>query len=163
MLEFLPEKVYFPEEFDFEEMVEILYSIFERDIKLGELKYKKLPVIFDNRKIDSNYEEGFWHLIERGKADRNLDIRRAKRLPWVKPLVENSDDLRLFKWVENQMGRRGSLEEVTYIFFNEGNYLVVLKNRKNRYFLATAFYVVGFHRNRYMNRYLNAQKKGPGC
>ncbi|MGD9577673.1 MAG: hypothetical protein AB7Y74_05435 [Syntrophorhabdus sp.] len=163
MLEFLPDKVFIPEPFVFERVVADLYSIFERDIKWGDLEYKNLRVFFDNRSIDSPYEEGFWHVIERGKGERVLDLKRAKRLPWIKPLIEHSDDPRLLKWVENATDKRGNLQEVTYIYYQEEQYLVILKDRRRGFFLATAFYVTGFNRQVYCQKFQNAQKKGPGC
>jgi len=163
MLEFLPDKIEIPVEFDFFEIVEQLYEIFQRDIKNCRLRYRGLPVFFDNRKIDSGYEEGFWHLIERGKQERTLDIKRAKRLPWLKPLIENSDDPRLCKWVEDKINNRGDHEEVTHIYFREEQYIVILKDRKKGFFLATAFYISGYNRQKYYDRYVKAIKKGPGC
>lgn len=163
MLEFLPDKVFIPDPFNFHRVVAELYKIFERDVKWGDLKYKNLRVFYDNRSIDSPYEEGFWHVIERGKGDRTLDLKRAKRLPWIKPLIEHSDDPRLLKWVENGIDRRGNLEEVTYIYYQEEQYLVILKDKRKGFFLATAFYVIGYNRQKYYQKYQKAQKKGPGC
>ncbi|HAF85934.1 MAG TPA: hypothetical protein DCG32_06130 [Sphaerochaeta sp.] len=163
MLEFLPDKVFIPEPFDFKEIVAELYEVFERDIKLGNLKYKGIRVIYDDRKIDSQYEEGFWHVIERGKNIRTLDLKRAKRLPWVKPLITFSDDPRLLKWTENSIDGKGRLEEVTYIYYEEESYLVILKDKRRGFYLATAYYVVGYNRQWYREKYEKAQKKGPGC
>jgi hypothetical protein len=127
MLEFLPDKVFIPESFDFNEVVEELYEIFKRDIKLSNLKYKGIRVFYDDRIIDSQYEEGFWHIIEHGKNIRTLDIKRAKRLPWIKPLIACSDNPRLLKWTEDNLNGKGVLEEVTYIYYEEESYLIILK------------------------------------
>lgn len=124
----------------------------ERDIKFGKLKYKGTRVFFDDRKVDSQYEEGFWHVIERGKNIRTLDLKRAKRLPWIKPLIDFSDDPRLLKWIENNTNKKGRSEEVTYINYEEESYLVVLKYKHRGYFLATAYYVVGYNKQWYREK-----------
>jgi len=163
MLEFLPDKVIIPDPFDFKEVVAELYEIFERDIKLSNLKYKGIRVFYDDRVTDSQYEEGFWHIIERGKNIRTLDIKRAKRIPWIKPLIESSDDPRLLKWTEDNLNAKGISEEVTYIYYKEESYLIVLKDKRRGFYLATAYYVVGYNRKWYRAKYEKAQKKGPGC
>jgi len=165
MLEFLPDVVDIPDPFEFNQVVTDLYRVFERDIKLYDLRYKGLHVFHDNRKVDSEFEEGFWHLIERGKDDRQLDLKRAKRLPWIKPLIERSDDPRLYKWIETELDKKGQNQEVTLILYKEENYIVVLKKRiaKWNYFLASAYYLTGYNRQKYYDRYVKAEKKGPGC
>ena len=140
MLEFLPDMVVIPDPFEFNPVLTNLYCIFERDIKLYDLRYKDLCVFHDKRKVDSDYEEGFWHLIERGKGNRQLDLKRAKRLPWIRPLIENSDDPRLYKWIEAELDKKGQSQEVTLILYKEENYIVVLKKRiaRRNYFLGSS-------------------------
>ncbi len=135
-----------------------------KDIKSSNLKYKNLPVVFDNRIIDSEFEEGFWHIVSRGKDSRLLDFKRAKRLPWLKTLIENSTNTDLLKWVENVFDKKGKMIEKTYIFYPEGRYIVVLKRIPKKYFLLTAFYVTGQKNyTYYCTKYKNATKKGPEC
>lgn len=165
MLEFLPDMVDIPDPFEFKQLITDLYRVYERDIKLYDLRYKGLRVFHDDRKVDSDYEEGFWHVIERGKDTRLLDLKRAKRLPWIRPLIETSDDPRLYKWVEAELDKNGQKQEVTLILYREENYIVVLKKRvaKWNYYLASAYYLTGYNRQKYFERYLKAEKKGPGC
>ncbi len=161
MLEFLPEKLNL--EGTFEEIVKSLYSIFERDIRSKSFTYKSLPVIFDNNKIDSEFEEGFWHVITRGREEREIDFNRAKRLPWLRPIVENTNHPEILLWVE-QDTNRGKIINKTYIWYREGKYLIILKEIPRKYFLTTAFYVNGNRNDRYFYRkYQNALKKGPEC
>lgn len=161
MLDFLPEKLYL--EGTFEEIIESLYFIFESDIKSKSFKYKSLPVIFDNNKKDSLFEEGFWHIITRGKVEREIDFKRAKRLPWLRPIVENTDHPEILLWIE-QDTNRGKIIKKTYIWYREGKYLIILKEIPRKYFLTTAFYVNGDRNDRYYYRkYQNALKKGSEC
>lgn len=165
MLEFLPEKSYLDGSFDV--IYEKLYRIFEADLIDKPLHYKGRRVQFDKRKIDSPYEEGFWHITTRGKTERIPDYKRAKRIAWLRPLIEHSNDRRLYKWIEDDTDRRGYRTEKTHIWYREGKYLVVISDTPDRprdYFLVTAFYVTGSRNEEYyLKRYNKAQKKGPEC
>lgn len=161
MIDFLPAKLYLEGTSD--EIITKLYSIFENDIKNTILKYNNLPVIYDNCKNDSDYEEGFWHLISRGKNDRCFDFKRAKRLPWLKFLIENSRHPEILKWVEYDFNKKGKRVCKIYIWYRAGRYLVVLKEIPKKYFLTTAFYVnCSRNDHYYLEKYKKAKKKGPG-
>jgi hypothetical protein len=48
-------------------------------------------LVFDGRCIDSDLEEGFWHIVTRGKgADRLLDTERARRISWLPAMLDGS-------------------------------------------------------------------------
>lgn len=87
-----------------EDVLNRLYNVFKRDFIDNQVSCGYLKIIYDKRKIDDNKEEGFWHLIT--KNDRNLgripDYERAKRLPWVKPIIQNysSTDLKVWDYPE---------------------------------------------------------------
>jgi len=165
MLEFLPEKLFLDGEYD--TIISRLYALFSADFKDNSVYYKQLPVVYDDRKIDSEYEEGFWHIITRqneASSDRLLDYKRAKRISWIRPLIEHSDDKRLLKWVANSTDKRGNQVIKTMVWYREEKYLVVLKEIPNKYFLTTAFYVTGEgYERKLLRQYESAKKKGPGC
>jgi len=153
MLDFLPEKLCL--DGTYEEIITSLYDVFSNDIKSADFRFKSLPIIFDNNKIDSEYEEGFWHIITRGKTEREIDYKRAKRLPWLpwlKPIIKNNDNPEILSWVEQDTDRRGKLINKTYLWYREGRYLIVLKEIPRKYFLTTAFYVNGDRNNQYYYR-----------
>lgn len=161
----LPDKLYFGGSYD--EIIDELHKIFLTDIKKHDLRYQGLPIVFDNRRdIEYHYEEGFWHIITRGKGDRSLDFKRAKRLPWLKPIIENHNNADILLWIEEDTDKKGKRVTKTYFWYKNGKYLIVLTEKPNRYFLATAFYVnSGRNEQYYWKRYQNAQKdkkKGPG-
>lgn len=161
-LPFLPDKLELDGSYD--RLIRTLYEVFSRDIFNLDFRYKSRHVICDDRILDTDYEEGFWHLITRGKGDRLIDYKRAKRMVWIKPLVENADDPHLYKWIEDATDRKGSAVRKTYIWYREGRYLIVLKEIPNRYFLVTAFHVTGPRNDQYYYRkWQTAKKKGPGC
>ena len=150
MLEFLPDKLSL--DGTYEEMLQILYNTFENDIKTPTFRLNNLPIVFDNRKIDSPFEEGFWHIITRGKEDRLIDYKRAKRLPWLRPMIENISDSGLLVWIEYDYDRRGKKVKKTYIWYRDGRYIIILKEIPKKYYLTTAFYVNGARNDKYYFR-----------
>ncbi len=156
-----------PEKLDldgsFEEIFAALYTVFKADFIDKRAFYQGLPIVFDNRKVDSEYEEGFWHLVTQGKDERIPDFKRAKRIPWIRPIIESQphDDIRF--WMEWDNDKRGRRVQKYYFWYENGSYIVVLKKIPRKYFLTTAFYVTG-RRNYiyYKRKHECAQKKGPG-
>lgn len=160
-LPFLPEKLDLDGSYD--HLIRVLYNAFAADFFDFGIRYNGRLVVCDDRRTDTEFEEGFWHLITRGKEDRLLDYKRAKRIVWLKPLIENSDNPALHKWTETSVDNRGRGVNKTYIWYREGRYLIVLKEIPHRYFLLTAFHVTGQQKdNYYFRRFQEAQKKGPG-
>lgn len=151
-----------PEKLDldgsYEEMMNALYTVFSNDVKNHSLRYNGLRIVFDNRRIDSEYEEGFWHIITRTQGERLLDYKRAKRLPWLKPIIENPTDEDILLWTETVANKKGRRVNKTYLWYRDGKYLIVLKEIPKKYFLTTAFYVNGtINDQKYWRRYQNAQ------
>lgn len=161
-LPFLPELLDLNGTYD--RLMRILYLRYREDVLDHDLRYDSRRVVADNRLVGSDYEEGFWHVITRGKDERHIDFRRAERIVWLRPLIENSDAPELYKWVETDADNRGRRVQKTYIWYREGRYMIVLKNvPKRHYFLVTAFYVTGARNDRYyFRKFQQAQKKGSG-
>ena len=104
------------------------------------------------------YEEGFWHLVTKWDyrlSQRLLDPRRAERLPWCKPTVENCSDPEARMWDYQE----GSGKVRTYIWLENYDYVVILERRLLRTgrrvaFLITTFYVSGSQtRSNLMRKY----------
>jgi len=148
-----------------DEIFSMLYDVFKKDLISHRLCYRGCPVIFDNRKINSVYEEGFWHIITRGRDQRVLDYRRAKRICWIRPIIQSSPHKEILYWIEEDNDKKGKRVQKHYFWYEKGRYIIILKQipNKTKYFLLTAFYITGDRNNTYYKKkYQNAQKKGPG-
>ena len=127
-----------------------LYHVFHNDFIVGRPRFQTLPVWWNRTvKAGEQYEEGFWHLITKGDpADRLFDPRRAERLPWCGPSIASCHEPCYLVWDY----REGSGVIRTYIWYQAGNYIVVLEKRQHRAgviaFLVTAHYVEGAGRRR---------------
>ena len=154
----LPEKLSF-DEIDFNELTSKLYKIFSDDFITSETKFLGKKVVFDNRVLDGdNYPEGFWHMITRkdyqAQGQRLPDFKRSKRLPWTKPIIEQYKEPEIKAWHNPEPSKDGSkFTEVYYLWYEAGSYLVILKERRNGYFLATSFYVNGYNVQKFEKKY----------
>ena len=134
-----------------------LYNIFKKDFVDTKVYFSNLRVIFDTRKLDNSKEEGFWHLIT--KEDRTLgrlpDYKRAKRLPWAKPTIENHDELEVKVWDYLEGNGRVRI----YLWLENYDYAIILERcrgrRKQLVILVTAFYVEEWKRRDLIRRYQN--------
>lgn len=141
---------------NYDEVITFLYSIFKKDFIDNQPCYKSMPIWHDRQKEDKEqYEEGFWHLVTRDfrkNVDRLFDPRRAERLPWCSPTINNSNDSSVKAWDHKDQRRT-----TTYIWLEEFDYVVMLqiKTLKARRdgtgvrasrkvaFLVTAYHVDG--------------------
>ncbi|MCD6595569.1 hypothetical protein J7L68_07845 [bacterium] len=145
---------------DIEKIIIYLYNIFDSDFKKSKPFFNNIPVAHSQKKrifFNSSYEEGFLHLITKGpKNNRLFDNRRAERLPWCRPTIENCKDNAVLVWDYPEKPKKIR----TYIWLKDFDYVVILQKirRKNNvfYLLITAFYVSGnsAKRNLY-NKYDN--------
>jgi hypothetical protein len=138
----------------YEEIIERLYQIFRKDFIEERAKHLGRNVTFNGiiDEFSQGKVEGFWHVITRDdatKSNRLIDYRRAERLPWAKPLMENPsrDEIKFF--VFNEGSARKGIRH--YIWFEEGHYVIILKKRKYDYYWITAFYVEDYY-EKYLER-----------
>lgn len=129
---------------EWREVLARLYQIFDRDFRQTGCKFETLPVWWDRRKLDSPYEEGFWHLItkfDHDQRERLLDPRRAERLPWCKPTTMHSDTPEVKVWDYEA----GNSKIRTYVWLENWDYIVILEKRQLRGGRSIAFLITAFH------------------
>ena len=148
-----------------QENLEKLYGVFRSDLIDRRVVFQELQVVLDNR-MREGYEEGFWHLVTRQDQPvgrRDIDYKRAKRLPWIRPLIGGHPHGDILAWEADEPNNRGLVVRKHYFWYDQGQYLIVLWKKPANYFLATAFYVnEGENRIRYREKYQKAKKKGSG-
>jgi len=132
-----------------EDILKRLYEVFERDFKKSKTYHKEDVVVYDNNvKSDGKgMEEGFWHVITKDTRDKKtrevierlFEPRRAERLSWAKPLIENHRAKNVKYWNYDKGTKDKGIR--TYIWLEDEDFLVVLQRRKNCYFWITSMYV----------------------
>lgn len=141
---------------EWESVLKLLYEIFERDIKYGEIRYERREIWWDRCiAVGDVYEEGFWHLICKYNyetEDRLFDPRRAERLPWFNPVVTYHANPIITEFDYKEA--RGKIR--TYLWLEDFDYVVILEKKrvanKNVAFIITAYYVDGPSRRRALQK-----------
>lgn len=159
----LPEKICVDGEFH--KIVSRLYNIFHRDFIEDHPRLTDMDVWYDRTiKPGETYEEGFWHLITRDCAEdgnRIFDPRRAEKLPWCAPTLNNSEKAQVKYWI---CDKRGKL--TCYVWLEDYDYVVILEKRtlpaktaagreklkRTIAFLKSAYHVDGDSNRRYFRR-----------
>src|SRR5699024_3097057 len=92
-------------------------------------------------------EQTFEHIITRKSTysgKRNFDRERANRIHWIKPIIENCNDIRI-KYFEAYNDK----EQLQYFFFyQEKDFIVIIRQLPTGNMLITA-YCVDEYRKRY--------------
>jgi len=125
--------------------IEELYQIFKKDFIDRPLYYRRVVVKIDNRKIDSDKEEAFWHIITRTDQrtkQRLPNFERARRLPWVRAIIEHPDAPEILEWKYLEYVK-GYPRIRIYLWLERFDFVVILEEKENEVFLVTAYYVEG--------------------
>jgi len=150
---------------DFKQVLSRLYNIFHSDF-IEHTPHLDSMEVWHNRTVKpgETYEEVFWHLIEREhdkQGSRSFDPRRAERLPWCAPALNNSQQPQVRYWICDEHRK-----QTCYVWLEDYDYAVVLQKRilprkvvngidkpaRTIAFLKTAYHVDGESRRRYFRR-----------
>lgn len=140
------------------EYLDEIYIIFQKDFVEDRIKFENKYVNFRKEPRDGKYENAFIHLTHRDELhasndpnDRIPDPRRAERIGWNKPIIEhyickenceNCDKILYFEEYYRKNVR-------AYFLFKDVKFLVIIEKRENYNLLITGYYV----------EYDNAMKK----
>lgn len=120
--------------------MEALYAIFRRDFVDNLANYRGCRVWFFPEK-ERGKELIFWHLVERddkASGERLPDFRRAERLPWARPMLDNVGQPEVLDWDYEE----GNGDMHTYVWLRNFDYLIVMKKyRDGQRRLVTAYYI----------------------
>lgn len=140
----------------------LLHEVFVRDLSdLSSVKIDGKGVFIDRSKDNfyPEYERGFLHFVTRGKKDcRVIDYSRAKKLNWILPVLLHyrEPEIKAF-W------SKGPKDESLYLWLEEFDFLIILKNwksSKNREtrILVTSYSVDSQYRHVLKKRFQKADK-----
>ena len=150
----LPELTKIPD--DAVSQVPELFKIFKRDFIDNITYFMAYPVVVPRPKEGEKYPEIFWHIISRQERkgsrssdSRGIDYERAKRLCWLKPIIQNFRNSDITCWRCKEFDKKAGKEIYKYyLWYKNGKFLVILKSietKTKKFFIATSFYV--FERN----------------
>lgn len=131
-----------------EERLAELYETFKEDFVNTTCCYGDRTIKFNRGNTINEKEDGFWHLIsyEDKTMGRIPDFKRAKRLSWIKPIIENHghSEIKEFDYLEATGNTR------KYLWLENHDFVVILEEYRNRqsFFLVTAFHISGPYKRR---------------
>ena len=123
-----------------EQTFDALYRIFREDFIESRPIYEGHPVwIFPD--VEDGKEVIFWHLthrLDRAAGERIPDLRRCERLPWVRPLIDNSIEPEVLAWDYEE----GDGSVKTYVWLENHDFLALMKKYANgTRRLLTSFFI----------------------
>ncbi|HBB56780.1 TPA: hypothetical protein DEW47_03150 [Patescibacteria group bacterium] len=127
---------------DAEAYIARLFEIFERDFIKSSPAFRGKRVLFD-KKDDGGKPQAFTHITTEENwqtKEREICLRRCERIAWIKAVIENENDQKVLVWEKEQKtGKRWATR--TFLFLEEGDFLVILQEIKHGHYLITAIYV----------------------
>lgn len=131
----------------FQKDLDELHAVYERDFIIAPASIVDGSPVYVNTHPDLRwqiqYTHGFTHMITRGKNDRAIDYARARKLPWVKAILENYNQPEVTAfWATVPEG------DTLYLWLEELDFVVMLRPKDGgrmiqgqRRVIVTAFHV----------------------
>jgi hypothetical protein len=143
-------------------IVHTLYQVFSNDFKGTNVRHCAIEIFYYDRILPhgEGKEEFFWHIISKDYTRtgiRDPDFKRAKRLPWARPLMESGPRTEIKVFDYDHGAKDKGLRR--YIWFENYRYAIVLQKRKGRYLWLTAYYVSKEGHTDLAKRYMDRIKK----
>lgn len=144
-----------------------LFEIFKRDFIETQLYFSGERVVYQEAidcKAPGEYPHGFTHLITRENGgQRIIDYDRATKLPWIRAIIEHSDDSSIIVMKRTQSSEKYGLTDNTYLWLESRDFLVVLRRITKGFYqgqmLITAFAITESHERKRLHKWLNEDKK----
>jgi hypothetical protein len=137
----------------------VLQAAFNNDFVVQTPQFMGLKVAHVTQlNITHGICETLWHIVSkevlvfnplkrRKEPQRQFDLKRAKKIPWCKPSIEQAADPAVMQW-----DKRESTGKIrSYVWLKHWDYVVILERKtaasKQQYaMLITAFYVDNAHK-----------------
>lgn len=138
------------------EQINKMYEIFLNDFVKNTLRVKGKVVKYDGTRskdpLFRGKEETFRHIVTRKskmRDRRDFDRQRANRIHWIKPILKNSDDNRV--WYFERLNDKNQNQH--YYWYKSRDFLVILREVEPDVLLVTSFYVDGLEKAMYLDWY----------
>ena len=143
-----------------------LFKIFKHDFIETQLYFHGEKIVYQEA-IDHNtpgeYPHGFTHLITRKNGgQRIIDYGRATKLPWVRAIIEHSNDPAIVIIKKTQSSEKYVLVDNTYLWLENHDFLVVLRHITKGFYqgqmLITAYVITESYERKRLYKWLNEAK-----
>lgn len=150
MTRFLPEKIYLHNYAnDWTCFMQAVYEVFKKDFIETRPNFRGKRLGLKRHPERDGKSATFWHMTTIGEveSERELALERCQRIPWPRPIIENSTNTALKVWAEPI----GTSRRI-HIWLEVESYLVVLDDRREYILPWTAFYVEKEHQRKKYNK-----------
>ncbi|MEK7607378.1 MAG: oxidoreductase [Patescibacteria group bacterium] len=123
---------------------ESLFQVFCKTIVEARLTFQGMPVNPRRFPEEKGKHFTFWHLISEGEKeeDRTPDLRRCERLDWVAWVIQNCESNPDISYWESRRKRSKNF----VIWYEKGEFAVVIARRSRYFVLLSAYHVMSGHR-----------------
>jgi hypothetical protein len=134
-----------------------IYNVFVRDFVIQKPIYRGTRLGLKKHPIIDSKEYTFYHMTHSGdiENERIPDFRRMERIPWPKPIIDNSIDQDLRVWENVRRGTGGTKTRILIWHVSE-DYLVVLDKRQDFILPWTAYCGLSERKKKNLNAEYNA-------
>lgn len=152
--DWLPDVV--PSSGDWIAYIEQLWQLYQADFVRSRALWRGKPVWVDVDPQSGGKDRSFWHIISgvdpKTKELKDPEPDRCSRLCWVRPILE-ADPADVRTWIQAPNG-------FILIALPDFSYVVVLKERPNKAFLKSAYYIErATRREQYRKQYEASDKR----
>lgn len=141
---------------DFDSYNEAVYEVFRNDFLISLLSFNGTKLRLKKHPYVDGKEYTYYHFTHSGdiETERTPDFRRMERMPFPKPMIDNSNhnDVRVWRV------KRGSKDRIL-IFSESAQYLVVLEDRGDYILPWTGYYIEYSNKIRRLIKEYEAYKK----
>jgi hypothetical protein len=151
----LPDELDYRNDFhgDEEAFLQAAYDIFHKDFLLNRFHFQYKQILLDPKIGEEEKLSIFWHIVTKDNdlaSRRCLNISRAQKIPWIKPLLLAVPHSSIKHWRYLEGG--GEIRH--YIWAESTNYVVILEEKKSKLFLVSAFCVESWKKKDLSKRHL---------
>ncbi len=130
---------------------DVLHATFQNDFLSGDVLEVDNLTIFTDTSIDPNstqgYTRGFTHLVTIGSQGRAIDYDRAKKLPWVRAVIENHFEAEVNTfWTNSPKG------PTLYLWLADYDFVVILRRMKGSTHSSSGIIITAYHVQSYGRR-----------
>jgi hypothetical protein len=139
---FLPDELNYHNDFHGDEtaFLQATYDIFIKDFIIKKFHFGDKRINLDSKVGEDSKLSIFWHIVTKDNhlsSSRCLNIPRAQKIPWIKPLLLAVPhfSVKYWKYLEGDNKIRH------YIWAESINYVVILEENRSKLYLVSAFCV----------------------
>lgn len=139
---------------NYHEFEEFVYDTFRKNFIDDKPEFNGVKLRLKRYPYRDGREATYYHLITQGSDEENRqpDIRRMERIPWPKPIIDNSSHQEVKVWKNVRRGSGGTKIRISILLERE-KYAIILDERDTYILFWTAFLVSKGRLKRMLSEY----------